>query len=88
MERFVTRSDSCAASPWSSPEAALHAYFGYSEFRPPQKQVIQHIFNGKSAIVLMPTGGKREERSSSWVVLVFFVREDFKLEFKKNTGKR
>lgn len=40
-----------------SPENLLQKHFGYSTFRPQQKEIIQHIINGKDAVVLMPTGG-------------------------------
>ncbi|VVB86168.1 putative ATP-dependent RNA helicase [uncultured archaeon] len=35
----------------------LRRYFGYSEFRPLQKDIIQDVLNGKDTLVLMPTGG-------------------------------
>ena len=35
----------------------LKKYWGYSEFRPDQKPVIQQILNGKSTLALLPTGG-------------------------------
>lgn len=31
--------------------------FGFSEFRPSQQEVIDHLVNGEDALVLMPTGG-------------------------------
>ncbi|MBI9067574.1 MAG: DNA helicase RecQ [Salinivirgaceae bacterium] len=40
-----------------SPEGLLQKHFGYSTFRPQQKEIIQHIIDGKDAVVLMPTGG-------------------------------
>ncbi|MDC0980330.1 DNA helicase RecQ [Bdellovibrionales bacterium] len=38
-------------------EETLQRVFGYSEFRPKQKAVIEALLNEKSAFVLMPTGG-------------------------------
>jgi len=38
-------------------QALLKTYFGHSEFRPLQSEVIQQILNGNDALVLMPTGG-------------------------------
>jgi len=35
----------------------LRRYFGYSEFRPLQKDIIQDVLKGNDALVLMPTGG-------------------------------
>ena len=39
------------------PSAALQQYFGYSEFRPLQREIVEHVGSGGDAIVLMPTGG-------------------------------
>lgn len=35
----------------------LNTVFGYSQFRPPQDQVIETLLQGDDAFVLMPTGG-------------------------------
>ncbi len=36
---------------------ALRQYFGYEDFRPMQAKVIEQLYAGKDAVVLMPTGG-------------------------------
>jgi ATP-dependent DNA helicase RecQ len=38
-------------------EQVLKNVFGFSTFRGPQKNIIEHIINGNDALVLMPTGG-------------------------------
>jgi ATP-dependent DNA helicase RecQ len=36
---------------------ALDMYFGFTQFRPPQEQIITTICSGKDTIALLPTGG-------------------------------
>ena len=35
----------------------LQRFFGFGEFRPLQREVIEHLRGGEDALVLMPTGG-------------------------------
>uniref|UniRef100_UPI0025C1E520 DNA helicase RecQ n=1 Tax=Aquisalimonas sp. TaxID=1872621 RepID=UPI0025C1E520 len=35
----------------------MHGVFGYEQFRPMQRQVVDHVMDGEDALVLMPTGG-------------------------------
>jgi ATP-dependent DNA helicase RecQ len=39
------------------PKEILNQYFGYSQFRPLQEEIVNRIISGKDALVLMPTGG-------------------------------
>jgi ATP-dependent DNA helicase RecQ len=38
-------------------QTILKKYFGFDEFRPLQKEIIEHILSGRDSFVLMPTGG-------------------------------
>ncbi|MGV4528890.1 RecQ family ATP-dependent DNA helicase [Ornithobacterium rhinotracheale] len=41
----------------TTPENILQKYWGYSEFRAPQKEIIESILAGKDTFALLPTGG-------------------------------
>jgi hypothetical protein len=36
---------------------ALKAIWGYDDFRPPQKEIINCLISQKDALIIMPTGG-------------------------------
>ncbi|MFC7539534.1 DEAD/DEAH box helicase [Siccirubricoccus deserti] len=40
-----------------APEAVLHRIFGHAGFRGRQAEIVQHVMEGGSGLVLMPTGG-------------------------------
>ena len=46
-----------ASQLYTEAQKQLKAVFGYDQFRSPQDQVIQTVFSGRHAFVLMPTGG-------------------------------
>ena len=35
----------------------LKTYFGYDDFRPMQREIVEHCVSGQDALILMPTGG-------------------------------
>ncbi|MCP4315160.1 MAG: DNA helicase RecQ [Hyphomicrobiales bacterium] len=41
----------------ADPADVLHNVFGYSEFRPGQSEIIDHLMNGEHVLAVMPTGG-------------------------------
>ena len=51
--------DTASGQPLTGPDPAgvLRQVFGYGSFRGPQQQIIEHVIAGRSALVLMPTGG-------------------------------
>jgi ATP-dependent DNA helicase RecQ len=42
---------------WSQARSALERYFGYSEFRPGQREAILSVLRGRDTLIVMPTGG-------------------------------
>lgn len=38
-------------------EESLHKYFGYSQFRPTQKNIIESVISGRDTLAILPTGG-------------------------------
>src|SRR4051794_4069648 len=40
-----------------TPEAVLHRVFGHAGFRGRQAEIVEHVMEGGSGLVLMPTGG-------------------------------
>ena len=44
-------------APMTQANEILQSVFGYSDFRPPQNEIIETIITGGDALVLMPTGG-------------------------------
>ncbi|MBR4843631.1 MAG: RecQ family ATP-dependent DNA helicase [Alistipes sp.] len=40
-----------------SVEEILHKWWGYSEFRPMQREIIESVLQGRDTLALMPTGG-------------------------------
>lgn len=40
-----------------TPEDILQSYWGFSSFKPAQKQIINHVLTGNNCLALLPTGG-------------------------------
>jgi hypothetical protein len=59
FEAIQSKQQSFAAGPPTdpSPLRILSDVFGYSSFRGPQEDIVNHVVNGGDALVLMPTGG-------------------------------
>jgi ATP-dependent DNA helicase RecQ len=45
------------STPPPSPEAVLKSVFGYSEFRPLQREIISNVLARRDTLAIMPTGG-------------------------------
>lgn len=44
----------------TTPEKILKSVFGYSSFRPLQKEIIDNVLMGRDTLAVMPTGGDRK----------------------------
>ncbi|MFZ1805674.1 MAG: ATP-dependent DNA helicase RecQ [Cyclobacteriaceae bacterium] len=40
-----------------TPEHILKQYWGYDQFRPPQRDIVKNVLEGKDTVALLPTGG-------------------------------
>ncbi|EAZ91652.1 RecQ family ATP-dependent DNA helicase [Crocosphaera chwakensis] len=47
----------CDNQDWINIYQTFEKVWGYQEFRPPQKEVINCLLNGQDALIIMPTGG-------------------------------
>src|SRR5437868_13503040 len=45
-----------ALDTWSDPQQVLESVYGYREFRPGQREIIDAVLAGRDCIALMPTG--------------------------------
>src|SRR5918994_1602810 len=54
--RAIDSASMCPAPLFTSPDAVLQSIFGYSEFRPGQRRIIDAVLAGRDCIGLMPTG--------------------------------
>jgi len=41
----------------ATPESILKQYWGYDQFRPQQREIVQAVVEGKDVVALLPTGG-------------------------------
>ena len=47
----------CENNKRQSPEEILKQWWGYGEFRPMQREIIESVMAGRDTLALMPTGG-------------------------------
>src|SRR5579872_7415509 len=45
------------AATWNEPAAVLESTWGYKEFRPHQREIVESILAGRDVLALLPTGG-------------------------------
>ena len=55
--QFAPPSESPTSSRSNVLEESLHRYFGFSTFRPLQREIVQDLIDGKDVLALLPTGG-------------------------------
>lgn len=56
------------SSRWQTPEEVLEHYWGFSRFRPKQREIIDSILEGRDTLGLLPTGEGRALLSKSPVL--------------------
>jgi ATP-dependent DNA helicase RecQ len=57
MDEPLVRTDAGGSVQHADPGAVLNSIFGFTEFRPGQRDVVERLIAGEHAMVLVPTGG-------------------------------